>query len=291
MNQMKKHPVDDFFAERLADHQAVPSPRAFDKFQERLAEREKKAMPFLGIRPKSWYYYGAAASVALLMTIGYLQYNGDVKPGDQLARSTPATQDAGRPVQSVQTEAPRQEPEKIQPSGLLAQAETVSPVYSTHRSTSAATSAKSTESVPVTVTAPEVPEAVIPAQNQLAINVEKVEARKIADLQESTTGKMERNAGETVVYITSIPDPQEITGSVKSGGNTLAMNSAEEEKSVFSRVFGEIRNLKHGEKVDLARLGLKSSDKELAREEGFIASETRQIREGWQWIKGKINNN
>ena len=29
------------------------------------------------VRPKAWYYYGAAASVALLMTVGYLQFSSN----------------------------------------------------------------------------------------------------------------------------------------------------------------------------------------------------------------------
>ena len=52
-----------------------------------------------------------------------------------------------------------------------------------------------------------------------------------------------------------------------------------------------IRHIKNGEKVEFNKLGLKPVDELSLNQEGFIASETRQIKETYSWIKSKITNN
>lgn len=48
ITKMKKHPIDDLFASKMAEYRQEPSQRAFDKFQARLAEREEK---------KTWWWF------------------------------------------------------------------------------------------------------------------------------------------------------------------------------------------------------------------------------------------
>ena len=39
---MKKHPIDELFAKKLAEHRQEPSQKAFEKFQARLEEKQTK---------------------------------------------------------------------------------------------------------------------------------------------------------------------------------------------------------------------------------------------------------
>jgi|GEM_PF-3533768 len=300
MNQMKKNPLDDFFAERLSDHEVTPSQRAMDRFHEKLAEREKKASPFMMMRPKAWYYYGAAASVALLMTVGYLQFKSDEAvihstPGmAQNQKSVPKTDNHTAAVaeNAVGTESKEQQGSKDKTVNKAVQ-QSSKPVVAPQTAPLVAQQ-KSVDELIRNIEIDERP------KDQLAQALDRSESIKATRNTPVSTDQnklFKSEVGETIVLITTIPEeevihlPNQDSGINKSKVVAMGTDKGEEEKSVFSRVFGEIRNLKHGEKVNLAKLGLKSNDDELAREDGFIASETRQIRQGWQWIKGKINNN
>lgn len=301
MNQMKKNPLDDFFAERLSNHEVTPSQRAMDRFHEKLAEREKKDSPIMLVRPKAWYYYGAAASVALLMTIGYLQFNTEktvAGPAGNVAQTEKPVQ---KPVLKTDNNAVADNTVRIDLGEVQMSKDgsvdkeikkTVKPVVAPQATPLAAQ--KSVDELIRDIEIDERP------KDQLAQALDKSEAVKagqntIASTDQNKLFKSE--VGETIVLITTIPEeevihlPNQDSGISKSRVLAMGADKADEEKSVFSRVFGEIRNLKHGEKVNLAKLGLKSDDSESAREDGFIASETKQLKQGWQWIKGKINNN
>jgi hypothetical protein len=60
---MKKHQVDDLFARRLADWQPKASPDLWKRIEDRQVSKVQ--------RLRGWYWY-AAASVALLLMVGYV---------------------------------------------------------------------------------------------------------------------------------------------------------------------------------------------------------------------------
>jgi hypothetical protein len=60
---MKKHPIDQFFAEKLRNQEVTPRPAAWERLQERLPGTETR-------RQLRWGYWAAAASVAALVLAG-----------------------------------------------------------------------------------------------------------------------------------------------------------------------------------------------------------------------------
>ena len=75
--KMKKHPIDDLFARKLAEHRQEPSQKAFEKFQTRLAEKQQKPKGgFLAIN-RNWQYYAAAAGIIIVLSIGILSQLND----------------------------------------------------------------------------------------------------------------------------------------------------------------------------------------------------------------------
>ncbi len=73
--KMKKHPIDDLFAKKLAEHRQEPSQKAFEKFQARLQEKQQKPKVGFFLGNRNWTYYAAAAGIAIALSVGFLTQN------------------------------------------------------------------------------------------------------------------------------------------------------------------------------------------------------------------------
>jgi hypothetical protein len=93
---------------------------------------------------------------------------------------------------------------------------------------------------------------------------------------------------ETLIIISPIIEEKM---KINALGIDSLVSNEENEKPVIAKVFEEIKGLKKGEKLDFNKFGFKSLEEMAMHEEGFIASETRQIKEKFQWIKSKLTNN
>ncbi len=99
---MKKHPIDDLFAQKLGDWEPKPSPDLWKRIENR---QEGKVRRLAG-----WYWY-AAASVAMALMAGYIVWQnqskvatgtkGELATGDQIHRSKGDTPHVGSTSQNT----------------------------------------------------------------------------------------------------------------------------------------------------------------------------------------------
>jgi len=74
---MKKHPIDDLFAQRLAGHSLTPTRASWEEMQRRMPQ---KASYRIGARR----WYAVAAAVLLLLGTGWLRWYWPVQPANSV---------------------------------------------------------------------------------------------------------------------------------------------------------------------------------------------------------------
>jgi len=108
------------------------------------------------------------------------------------------------------------------------------------------------------------------------------------------------NLEETLIFLTPILALNQVNtfgGNPKileNSDNVITASTEEyfsDDKSLVTRVLDEVKNLKKGEKVDFNKLGFKPIEELALDKEGFIVSETNQIKDKINWIKARLNNN
>jgi hypothetical protein len=114
---------------------------------------------------------------------------------------------------------------------------------------------------------------------------------KISNIEETRQNKLE----ETLIYLTPILAVNQVNsfnGSprVPENAKTNSGDFFSNSKLLVTRVLDEVKHLKKGEKVDFNKLGFKPIEELALDEEGFIVSETNQIKDKINWIKARLNN-
>lgn len=269
---MKKNPIDELFAKKLAEHRQEPSQRALEKFQERLAQREQKRRGGLFVWNRQWNYYAAAASVVAVLSIGVLSIRDNAP---QLAHTeTPKTevfnqnnaQKSGiasiQPEKSIVAEKNIPQKQKIQNFTVSSKISAESNLTKTEI---AVAQTQPEEKQPITVTTE-------PTQTNTSIAsvtepVAQTETPQIT-LQVESIGNKPVSAEESIVLvyneILETPKPE----------STIA-EEKEDEKSFISKLFKEYQHLKYGEKVDLKTLGINKREV-LARVDERLFKEERE---------------
>ncbi|RFS16156.1 hypothetical protein [Emticicia sp. C21] len=262
---MKKHPIDELFAKKLAEHRQEPSQKAFEKFQARLQEKQTKRRGGVFAMNRNWGYYAAAAGIVAALTIGVLSQ-----------RNTDDTHVAANPVKPIQV-APEIKPapsSNQDDSNQLAkiktnkESNTVDQVLSVNPANDLAVAKR----LNIPAKAPIVKEITSPIEEEsndaIALNqpnesqpsplqAETLTGRNVADIatyaDNNSSIANKYNPGETVVVVIT---PMEET-SVQSPVETETI--AEKEKSFLAKLLGEYKHFKYGEKVDLKGIGVKDA--------------------------------
>lgn len=289
---MKKHPIDELFASNLRDHSTVPSQRAADLFQKRLAEKERpKGLIFA--MPSRNYYWAAAASVLFILSMGWFILQQGEQPTEKIAQNK----------QEVVKTAPNNNiPESLIPVVTspdeevtvaitqLAKATDNSPNSTTKmRQNLIQTEVLEGQSKPIVQQPMVIDEPIMDKLTVAVLDAErekKKEAAKQRRIQNKDNTLFKNSVGETVIVISEIqPKEEQLFIPEISGDSRVSIAQATEmgwerqniDRSFIAKVFTEIKNLKHGEKLDVVGLN-ETSNNVLARsDEGFIANEKAEL--------------
>ena len=294
---MKKHPIDELFARKLAEHRQEPSQKAFEKFQARLQEKQTKRRGGVFAINRNWGYYAAAAGVVAALTIGILsQRNAD--DTHVVVNEVKPTQDA--PVQKPASPITQDNSSQIAQTkiGDKKELDTVGQELSVKPASNIAI-AKRTNAP---AKAPIVKEIVSPIEEESnnAIALNPTEEAQSTPLQVGTlTGRNttdvatyvddnssianKYNPGETVVVVIT---PIEETAVQTPVETETMVEKAEKEKSFLAKLYGEYKHFKYGEKVDLKGIGVKDAMAKV--DEGLFKEEREDVRDFVQRRVGRM---
>lgn len=284
--KMKKHPIDELFANKLAEHRQEPSQKAFEKFQARLQEKETKRRGGVFAISRNWSYYAAAAGVVAVLTIGILSQRN--------TNDTPFVADSSKP--KVETQNQIDSAINKDKPALLAKTdgEKVNSLTERTQPKSVNNIIASTKKVEMgTTKAPVAKEAITPIQqaplDAIALNqpeavstspIEVLTGKNASTIEtfsnENTALATKHNVGEVVLVITPLEVEKGASQSIAKTEKLTAEND-EKERSFLAKLYGEYKHFKYGEKVDLKRLGVKDV---VARvDEGLLKEERDDVRD------------
>lgn len=270
--------IDDLFSKKLKNMEVAPSDRANALFAEKLAKRKKggRKLPIV-------LWFSMAASLVLVSSVGLYFFKNKEKNVESLAQNTSVNDQNSSGIA----------PKKSQEFGNTQVHDLVESNKSQVKLLNY--SSKSTESF-VAIQ--------VGTQTGTLSIVDKVEP-KVIEKQTNTNELAQVEIkqkpifdAETIVLLT----PMMGYGTYpKMGENKKSLNIESnigekedyfsEDKSLFVRVIDEVKNLKKGEKVDFNKLGFKPIEELAMNQDGFIVSETREIKDKINWIKARFNNN
>lgn len=267
ITKMKKHPIDEMFAQKLQNFEAQPSQRALERFQERLKEEKKtKAVGY-------WFMhnpanYGIAAGILVVIGIGvWLGFN------PQQANQTLATNAPQRSLEKP-SKVVTQETTQAFTSVLPKKEEKV-----IIRTINAANPNIQQENYILENSENEIAQrAFEESQNKLILDESLKDELTIA-LEKSTqneqnilnnsvenTDTIFRNdIGETIViFAENITDEHILLPQIDADSPTqladahrIGSEQIEQNQSFITKVVTEFKHFKYGEKVDLSSFGIK----------------------------------
>jgi hypothetical protein len=287
--KMKKHPIDELFAKKLAEHRQEPSQKAFEKFQARLQEKQTKRRGGVFAINRNWGYYAAAAGVIAALTIGVLSQSNTVdtqvladsrKPKETQVVKKPVSQGVQENTSTIAGTAPEKVTNTFKGVGMAGHGQEIAV-------------AKHKEVNPVNT--PVEKEAATPVIQEPAnaIAMEDVQTRTLAGKNAAAIETFadnktpdiaaKYNIGDVVVVIA----PLEENVSKAPAETQMSMEEkAEKEKSFLAKLYGEYKHFKYGEKVDLKKLGVKDA---VARvDEGLFKEEREDVRDFVQRRIGRM---
>lgn len=278
--------LDNFFKERLKELEIAPSERARSLFLEKIEEKNKKK--FIVFSKTKRLFFGAAAAMLLFGFVGFHFYLSPVK-NKFSGNKEKSDGNKNSIVNAVKVEAKRALVSKF--SNMEVTSKT--PLNQINLETTV--KYEDFKVVNNSTLAQNIPTIFDEIANQDAI----IDERKSSDISAlKSKDYLPKNAFfETIVYISPLQEEEiaavTLSSEIKTNESVEGINSDNDssDKTLFAKVVDEIRHIKNGEKVEFNKLGFKPVDELSLNQEGFIASETRQIKETYSWIKSKITNN
>jgi hypothetical protein len=256
---MNKHPIDELFAKKLAEHSQEPSSKAFEKFQERLAQREQKRKGGFVFFNSRWSYFMAAASILIALSIAFFS------PDKKASRLSHFTE---KSIKKHQKESKRIE----KPFILTKKIKASKPKF-LKKPNVQKTIETASENLAQTTYLP----AATPAKEE----VEMMEnSPMIASIEKIET----HTPKEIILVYDEIQEHPSIT-------QTILTEEKTDEKSFISKLFNEYQHFKYGEKVDLAKLGIKKREVLASVDEKLFKEEREDVRNFMQKTFGKNKKN
>ncbi|RYU93553.1 hypothetical protein [Emticicia agri] len=294
---MKKHPIDELFARKLAEHRQEPSQKAFEKFQARLQEKQTKRRGGVFAINRNWGYYAAAAGVVAALTIGILsQHNPDNgkmaysgKPTNVETVEKPAApvnQDSAPAIAGTETGKKVNTVEQM-PSAKLTNDIAIAKRIHTPVKTSAIDETTS----PIEESTDAIAQNQTEETQHTLLQAETLTGKTAADVEtfsdENSSIASKYNIGETVVVvITPIAPGEETLTQPLVETESSVEEKAEKEKSFLAKLYGEYKHFKYGEKVDLKGIGVKDAMAKV--DEGLFKEEREDVRDFVQRRIGRI---
>lgn len=278
------NPIDDFFQGKLNNHEVAPSERANQLFLSRLeTKKKKKSVPY--------WYFALAASLFIVSLVGVYYYQGQndaqgvLTATEEINSSTDTNQNKNLAEVSH---------EKIMEAkkSRIHQAGSKKTVLESNVTDVFSSSPEIVLTNPKVVQTSEKKETQAVENKKLEEFFETENNTKMANIEEARQNKLE----ETLIYLTPILAMNQVNnfnGSLRIPENakTTSDEYFSDDKSLVTRVLDEVKHLKKGEKVDFNKLGFKPIEELALDKEGFIVSETNQIKDKINWIKARLNNN
>lgn len=268
------NPLDKIFLDGLKDHEIIPSERANKLFEESLKAKSNK---------KPLVYFSMAASILLLLFTGFWV----LKDKNQIDNNKTAINSE---LKNTVNQRSVDSSEKISPNLESNRADILPPNVLISNASSTKEYAEEVPSKPT--------ENLVFTEDSKSQIVDKhldnsITSELLSEAQPEKKSAIE--SIETLVFISPLINAPKVVSNIenlKIVQSTLSdQDYFDEDKSLVTRFLSEVANLKRGEKVDLAKIGFKSIDEISKDDESFIASETKQIKKGYNWIKSKISNN
>ncbi|MCP9764867.1 hypothetical protein [Lacihabitans soyangensis] len=278
------NPIDDFFREKLKNHEVTPSERANQLFLSKLESKKKK-------KPVPYWYFALAASLFIVSLVGVYYYHG--QDDFQAVLTTTEEQNS-----SAETNENKDLAEASNPKVMQVQKTGTQPAELKRLNLNSTGEDAFSYSSEVVSTNEKIVQTGEKKEMQ-AVDNKKLEEFfetennvKMAIVEEARQNKLE----ETLIYLTPILAVNQVNtfkGSPNIPENTKTSSDEyfSDDKSLVTRVLDEVKHLKKGEKVDFNKLGFKPIEELALDKEGFIVSETNQIKDKINWIKARLNNN
>lgn len=274
--KMKKHPIDDLFAKKLAEHRQEPSQKAFEKFQARLQEKQQKPKVGFFLGNRNWTYYAAAAGIAIALSVGFLTQNETAINPTIASVDAPSHDAPSQKKNTVETN-----PEVINNQEIASRENNTQSIKNT-RKQNLPTAKKETLSVvtstpentianlnPTTPTPNKIVDDSPEEEISVATNTTPIFENPVVGTtkpaESASQGIFKTDIGESVVVVLEPAAPEaEVIPSINQDSNVsladakrLGEEKEEKEKSFIAKLYGEYKNFKYGEKVDLKKLGIK----------------------------------
>lgn len=269
--------IDDFFRNNLKEHEVKPSERANLLFANRIEVKKKK-------KPLAIWYFGLAASLVLVTLIG-LYFNKVQKSSDYTLAKVESSLELEKPSSESNFK------KDVEDKNSGADSRIVSLDKKSNDNLSLIPKSSFLENnEPISL------EVIDDSSLALVTNIEMDNTDK--NINKLMQGQNEKV--QTLIYLTPILALNQVNpfgGGPKIVTNPTPTNKfmVEEyfadDKSLLARVLDEVKSLKKGEKVDFNKLGFKPFDELSLDKEGFIVSETNQIKEKISWVRTRLNNN
>jgi len=289
---MKKHPIDDLFARKLAEHRQEPSQKAFEKFQARLQEKQQKPKTVFFLGNRNLTYYAAAAGIAIVLSAGFLTQN-DTSVSSKVSIADLPTKKKNIVVTALEltnNQAIASVKKYAQPTLKNIDKQNVpEPKKEIQFVATITLENNTTNQNPIielisNKIVDDSPEEQITVANNTPI-FENPEVETFKPVEQVSQGIFKIDIGESVVVVLEpIGFEAEVIPSIDLDSNIslaevkrMGEEKEENEKSFIAKLFSEYKHFKFGEKVDLNKLGVKDV---LARvDESAIKEEITDIRD------------
>lgn len=290
--KMKKHPIDDLFARKLAEHRQEPSQKAFEKFQARLQEKQQKPKMVFFLGNRNLTYYAAAAGIAIVLSAGFLTQN-DTSVSSKVSIADLPTKKKNIVVTALEltnNQAIASVKKYAQPTLINIYKQNVpEPKKEIQFVATITLENNTTNQNPIielisNKIVDDSPEEQITVANNTPI-FENPEVETFKPVEQVSQGIFKIDIGESVVVVLEpIGFEAEVIPSIDLDSNIslaevkrMGEEKEEKEKSFIAKLFSEYKHFKFGEKVDLNKLGVKDV---LARvDESAIKEEITDIRD------------
>lgn len=279
------NPIDDFFREKLANQEVTPSDRANQLFLSRIENKKKK-------RIVPYRYFAMAASLFIFSLVGVYFYNKAEVSSDTLVSTIPSSEEVISPSKTIEMIDNKDENLTSEVPTIKLQNAMMEEFSIQKPNDVIALIVVPSEKVDSEYTKEQKDLSIIDANSKIGIDAKTVLANK-------TEFKSE-NLEETLIFLTPILAMNQVNTfggnpRILENRNSVGTVSPEgyfsDDKSLVTRVLDEVKNLKKGEKVDFNKLGFRPIEELALDKEGFIVSETNQIKDKINWIKARLNNN
>jgi hypothetical protein len=293
----KKHRLDELFRQKLSNIEITPTEEVKQRFLVQVKSNKRKVKPI--------WYFSAAASLLLISSMSWFA----------IFRSESAISEVKNPL----IDSSVAESVELNSFGLSNYTNKLSKLSTIERQNTRTQSldmAKNShqkklfvepietinnvvlfeEQKPLTGVL-EVDELI---QDKLTIALQAAERKRSElELKESDVSSnkelFQKSVGETVIIVSSELEPDIFIPELNSDSpislaeaTDLGLAKMDEERSLFAKVFTELKHLKHGEKVSLNDLTASSEKSFINNEDSFLGHETIEFRERYKWLKGKL---